>query len=162
MTFDEVAAIIQSGDSDMLREIIQGIPAERRWRNINTVKNESSQTLLMVACESGFIECARVLLDHHADVNAVSGMEYHVLGNFWQSVLTSACLSGNADMLRFIVDRGVTIDDQYLLKIFKISRIVANTEIAVILVENTKFPFQFVSPKIRPVFRSRFWRSKMK
>ena len=121
LTFDEVAAIIQSGDSDKLREVIEyGIVC-----NVNVLLDEKS--LLMVACQRGHIECARVLLDHKADIN------YGLLSYY--SVLQSACLSGNSDMLRFIINRGVTINDQIMSGLISDRKIMRHSLIATILVE---------------------------
>ena len=88
---------------------------------------EKLHSLLMVASVSGFIECARVLLNHNADINYCSNYD-------GQSVLCSACMSGNADMFKFIIERGVIINDNVLAKVFSTSGIVLNTEIATILV----------------------------
>ena len=62
----------------------------------------------MVASQAGFIECARVLLDHNAEIN---------FGTRDDSV-KSACLSGNIDMLRFAIELGVTITDSIIIDLF--------------------------------------------
>ena len=119
MTFDEIAAIIQSGDSEKLKELIE----EGRVIYINM--RSSHDSLLMVACENGSIECARVLLDRRANINYT---------NYSGSVLKSACLSGKSNMLRFIIEQSVTMNDRVLSKLFDFKDIAANTEIATILV----------------------------
>ena len=64
MTFDEIAAILRSGDSGQLNEIIK----EGRVNDINICDYVHDYSLLMVACMSGYVECARVLLDYDADI----------------------------------------------------------------------------------------------
>ena len=118
MTFDEVAAIIQSGDSEKLREIIEA----GRVCDINMIKDHKS--LLMLACESSFIECARILLDYKADVNYTC---------FDESVLKCSCLSGNSNILRVIIDRGVIVTDKDLAALFDLNEIARNTEISTVL-----------------------------
>ena len=120
MIFDEVAAIIRSGDSEKLKKIIEA----GRVNNINMRSScYTGFSLLMVACESGFLECARVLLDHNAVIRANSTI-----------VLKSACLSGNADLVRFIIERGHTMNDSIVSYLFGSPEIVANTEVAATLV----------------------------
>ena len=122
MTFDEVADIIQSGDSEKLKEVLEN----RRLSDINM--NYSSighESLLLVACESGFIECARVLIDHNADIN-------YSTRNC--SVLKCACLSENLHMLKFVIERGVTITDSIIQELFTSDKILCNKEVATALV----------------------------
>ena len=120
MTFDEIAAIIQSGDSEKLEDVIDA----GRVNNIDMRSScEVGVSLLMVACKSGFIECARVLLDHKAFIRANSTM-----------VLKNACLSGNADMVRLILERGPAISDSMISYLLS-PEIIANTEIAATIVE---------------------------
>ena len=121
MTFNEVAAIIQSGDSDKLNEVIEA----GRVSDINMKCDNGMKSFLMVACKKGFIECTRVLLDYNADINYRS---------YNESVLRSACLSGSVDMIRFVIDRGIIINDGILLSLFVLDEIACNTEIATILV----------------------------
>ena len=120
VTFDEVAVIIQSGDSEKLKELIEA----GRVNDVNILKGHKS--LLMIACKSGFVECAKVLLDHNADINHRT---YH-----HDSVLKCACLSGNIDIARFIIERGAAINDEVIAKLFESEEIVRYTEIATILV----------------------------
>ena len=121
MTFDEVAAIIRSGDSEKLKHVIEA----GRVSNINRLDRSSGTSLLLIACESGFIEFARVLLAHNADINFSTNSG---------SVLKGACMSGNADLVRFIIDQGVTVNDTIILGLFAYDEIIANIEIATILV----------------------------
>ena len=92
MTFDEIVAIIQSGDSGKLMKIIE----EGRVNYTNM--HSSRDSLLMVACESGSIECARVLLDRRANINYT---------NYSGSELKSACLSGNCACFGLSSNKGL-------------------------------------------------------
>ena len=122
MPFDEVAVIIESGDSEKLKEIIES----GRMIDINmNVCSKENESLLMIACKSGFIECARVLIDHNADIG------YSTRNG---SVLKSACLSENIDMLKFIIERGAAVTDDIILCIFKTDEIIANVDITTALV----------------------------
>ena len=122
LSFDEIAAIINSGDSEKLKKIIVG-------GSVSNIDMRSTgllgSSLLMTACKSGFVECARVLLDHNADIN------YRI---YSRSTLSSACLSGHCDMLRFIIERRDRIVDFDLTYLFECSEIILNTEIATVLV----------------------------
>ena len=124
MSFDEVAAVIQSGDSKKLGEIIE----TGRVNDINMKSRDQFQcpalSLLMVACESGFIECVRVLLDHNANINYQT---------FHRTVLKSTCLSGNPAILRLIIERGYIITDISVSEVVG-SMVVSNTELSTILV----------------------------
>ena len=133
ITFDEVAAIIQSGNSEKLKELIES----GRITDIN-MNNDDNESLLMIACKSGFIECAIVLIDNHANIN-YQNCDHNTPGDisfgvFSDSVLISACLSGNVNMLRVIVERGVTFNDGIICDLFKSDEIVCNNEIATALV----------------------------
>ena len=122
MTFDEVAVIIESGDSEKLKEIIEC----GRMIDINmNVSSKENDSLLMISCKSGFIECARVLIDLNADI------DYSTRNG---SVLKSACLSENIDMLKFIIERGAAVTDDITLCIFKTDEIIANVDITTALV----------------------------
>lgn len=57
MTFDEIAAIIRTDNSEKLSEIL----VAERVGDINMRSNNDFQSLLMVACKVGSIDCARVL-----------------------------------------------------------------------------------------------------
>ena len=81
-------------------------------------------SLLMIACKSGFIECVKSLLGHNADI------KYRTYSG---SVLKSVCLICNVEMLRCIVER-VALTDQVILYLLACPEIITNTEIAAILV----------------------------
>ena len=133
VSFDEVTKIIMRGDSKKLKEIIEA----GRVSDVNMLGGLHNRTsLLMVACNIGTIECVRVLLDYDADINYVckqyvdSAFKYLV-----HNALTCACLRGNLDLVRFIIERGVVINDGVLSDLFCWKEIVLNTTIASVLVE---------------------------
>ena len=114
--------IIRSGDSDKLIEIIEvGSVSDINMRSDYV----TGFSLLMIACKNGFVDCARVMLKYNADIN---------YSTYNGSVLKSACLSGQVNMLQFIIDQGITLNDSVLSWLFDCSEITANTEIATILV----------------------------
>ena len=126
MTFDEVAAIMQSGNSEKLKEVIES----GRVSDVD-MKNEHLHSLLMVAYRIRYnsIGCVKVLLDHNADINYT--YQTH-------SVLRSACLSGNLDMLNLIIERGVIINDNIISYLFESEELVRDTAIATVLVTNIR------------------------
>ena len=135
LTFDEIVSIIQSGDSQKLKEIIES----GKVKDINMTSN-GHETLLMVACQSGFVECARVLLDNQANINYIA--------NFVGSVLRSACLSGNMDIVKFLIDRGVVINDQLIFCLLREREIMCNTEITTNLIgyiQNVNYVYEHQS-----------------
>ena len=123
MSFDEIVTIIRSDDSKKLREIIEG----GRVSDVN-MKNENLQSLLMIACRIRYnsIGCVKVLLDHNSDINYT--YQNH-------TVLKSACLGGNVDMLNLIIERGVIINDSVIQDLFESKDVVRDTKIATILVK---------------------------
>ena len=135
LTFDEIVSIIQSGDSQKLKEIIES----GKVKDINMI-GASTETLLMVACKSGFVECARVLIDNHANINYIA----NVVG----SVLRSACLSGNMDMVRFLIEQGVVINDQVIFCLLREREIVCKVEVATTLIgyiQNVNYVYEHQS-----------------
>lgn len=124
MTFDEVSAIIRSHNSEKLREVIEA----GRVGDIN-MKNDNSQSLLMVACRIRYdsMDCVKVLLDYNADISYRTDTE---------SVLKCACLSRNVDMLNLTIERGVLINDSIILHLFESEDIVRNTLITTVLIQH--------------------------
>lgn len=138
MEFDEVASIIKKGDSVELRKIFE----TGRFTDINCRQviqrcfgcyslNYNGPTLLMMACETGYIDCVRVLLDYKADFNYDSKKDL--------SILAYACRSGSVDMVHFIINSsGLTICDEVIMNAFQSETIMRNTEISFILLEYIK------------------------
>ena len=126
LPFHEIRSIITSGDSAKLKEIIK----EGRIDDINMTSSNFSpvESLLSFACQSGFIDCAEVLLENGADVNFCDYKNNN-------PVLESSVLSGSADIIKLLITRGIIYDDFFLLKLFRGRRIAADTDIADILVD---------------------------
>ena len=121
--FDEVASIIEKGDSHELSRIFDSGQLD----DINKPKLFLGPTILTIACESGFIDCVKVLLDHKADLNHINQRE---------SILTSACASGSVEMVRFVIANGLEINDRIILmRVFQTVDILVNTEVVTILIE---------------------------
>ena len=121
LTFDEVISIIQSDNSTQLNELIR----ERGIVDINMRDLERTKSLLMATCQIGSISCAKVLIDNNADIND------RVDEN---TALKCACLSGNVQMLQFVIEHGFVINDCVLTKLFEIESILVNTDIATELI----------------------------
>ena len=121
LSFNEISLIIKSGDCDELNEIIK----DGRIDDVNMLNNYvfPAQTLLSVACRSGFVSCAEVLIDNEA--------YFKPYGT--NIVLESACLSDNVDMVNLILSSGYEVTDECLLKLFSNKEIASNTKIADIL-----------------------------
>lgn len=122
MSFDEIAAILQGGDSKQLREVIE----EGRVTDINII-SENLQSLLMIACRARYscIECVKILLDHNANINYQTDND---------SVLRCACLGRCVDILSLLIEHGIIMNDKVILDLFESEEIVRNTAIATILV----------------------------
>ena len=120
--FDELASIINRGDSDELRRVFE----TGQLTDINEPKVLSGSTLLMIACKSGFIDCVKVLLDYKADLNHPDQHD---------SLLSCVCASGNVEMVRFIIASGFKISDEAIMNVFKTNDLMINTEVVSILVE---------------------------
>ena len=122
LTFDEVASIIERGDSDELRRVLE----TGRFDDIHERKGLYGQTLLMIACKSGFIDCVKVLIDHNVDLNHPDQHD---------SLLSCACFSWSVDMVRFIITSGLEINDEAIMTVFKSENLMNNYKIIGILVE---------------------------
>ena len=125
LSFDEIRSIIQIGDSTKLKELIK----DGRIDDINKISYNTSpyQTLLSIACRSGSIDCAEILLNNGANVNFVDSQNCN-------PVLKSMLASGNVDLIRFIIARGLTLDDKTLLNSLCDREVAANTVITEILI----------------------------
>ena len=123
MKIDDVASIIEKGDSNELRRILE----TGQFDDINDRKDaRSGQTLLMIACKSGFIDCVKVLLDCNAELNNPDQSG---------SILSCACESGSVDMVRFIIASGFKISDREIMHVFKLRDLMQKTETIAILID---------------------------
>ena len=121
LTFDEVVSVIQSDNSTLLNELIH----EKRIVDINTRDLERTKSLLMTTCQIGSISCAKVLIDNYADINDRVGEN---------TALKCACLSGNVQMLPFVIEHGCLINDSVLTKLFEVETVVKHTKLATELI----------------------------
>ena len=122
MKFDEVEPIIESGDSDLLRTVLEtGL-----FNDINKPKSLHGPTLLMIACQTGFIDCVKVLLEYTTDINYLNQND---------SVLSYACRSGSVEMVHFIIASGFEINDEILKNLFRSEILMKNTDIVTILID---------------------------
>ena len=117
LTFDEIVLVIQSNNSKKLNDLIK----ERRIVDINMRDLERGKSLLMATCQIGSISCAKVLIDNNADINDRVGEN---------TALKCACLSGNVQMLQFVIEHGFVINDSVLAKLFEVETVVKHTKIA--------------------------------
>ena len=122
MKFDVVESIITRGDSDLLRTILES----GQFNHINKPKSLHGPTLLMIACQAGFMDCMKVLLEYNADINYLNQND---------SVLSCACRSGSVEMVRFIITSGVEINDDIISNVFRSKYLMQNTEIITILID---------------------------
>ena len=113
LQFDEVASIIERGDSNGLRSALE----TGRFDDIHERKGFYGPTLLMIACKSGFIDCVKVLLDNKADLNHPDQHD---------SLLSCACFSGSVEMVRFIIASGLEINDEAIMNVFKSENLMKN------------------------------------
>ena len=123
LKFDEVASIIEKGDSDELRRVLE----RGQFTDINERKGLYGQTLLMIACKSGFIDCVKVLLDYKASLNR--GYEVG-------EILRCACHSGSVEMVRFIIASGLSVCDEAIMSVFQSEDLMKFTEIIIVLIEH--------------------------
>ena len=92
---------------------------------------DCDKTILMLACEEGNLESVKVLLDNNADPNAL----------FKGSGLYYACLSGNLDLIKYMLIRGIEIDDEIIFNcLFKSthSKILNNRELVTLLLSHVR------------------------
>ena len=126
LSFDEIAAIIQRGDSKQLQEIIES-------KQVSDINVRSSGypalTFLNFACLIGSVECVAVLLNNDANINEDT---YH------ESNLKYACQSGNLEMIKFVIHGDFTINDEVILYLFEFAKVASSTEISTILLEHVK------------------------
>ena len=83
-------------------EAIASFRAENRYQNINEISPRLG-TPLQAACQGGQLETAKSLLKWGADP--------YIQGGRFKTCLVAAAYSGNCDVVRLILDRGVPIDE---------------------------------------------------
>ena len=124
VTFHEVASVIQSADSNKLKEMIE----TKRITDINMEERfHPFRNLLIAACDAGSIECVKVLLDNDIDMTDLIQIT---------TILRSICLRGDTIMLKLLLKRGLEIDDDLIFLCFESAAITTNNHIADILFEH--------------------------
>ena len=107
LSFNEVEAILQSHDSEKLKEMIE----TNRITDINMCDEDRWKSLLMTACVYGDIKCVEVLLDNSAIIINQERLEHYPL--------LCACRCGNIDILKLMLARGLEINDALILSCFE-------------------------------------------
>ena len=122
MKFEDVESIIESGDGNQLKIVFE----TGQFTNINKPKSLHGPSLLMIACQSGYIDCVKILLEYNADINYLNQND---------SVLSCACRSGSVELVHFIIASGFKINDEIINNFFKSEYLMQNTEIITILID---------------------------
>lgn len=99
--------------------------------NVNVFDNEK-QTPLYIAAEQGNFECVQYLLEHGADVNAMSG-EYVPC-----SALSIAAYQGHFDIMHFLLEHGANTQNENTLLLSSVRN--GNLEIVRLLLEHGANP----------------------
>ena len=102
-----------------------------KYINETLLHKACDKTILMLACEEGNIESVKVLLDNNADPNAL----------FKGSGLYYACLSGNLDLVKYLISRGIEVDDEIIFNcLFKSthSKILNNIALVMLLLSHIR------------------------
>ena len=124
LTYAQIKAIIKSGDGVKLKELI-----ESGLIVFDMVNQRKSRDLLIDACEKGLLECVKTLLEYNTGSNRA----------FKEDIVRSACRSGSTDLLRFLIEKGMVISDDFLLSVIIFARdLLKSTEISVFLIESFK------------------------
>ena len=106
--FDELELIIKSGDSERLRQRIDDTSSSFDINNIPS--RSASMSLLMIASELGDLESVKVLIEKHANINKSN--------NENKTALHYACTSDNTELIGYLIDHYVAINDQVLMDCF--------------------------------------------
>ena len=119
LAYSQIKAIVKSDNSEKLRELIES------GRIVSdTVNRRKIRDLLIDACEKGSLACVKILLEYNTDSNRDFNLE----------VLRSACRSGSRDLLHFLIEKGLPISDEILLRTLRSVGIMNNTAFSSILV----------------------------
>ena len=122
--FQEVKEMIENNDINKLSEIIKN----RQIVDINIVSDlHPHKSLLTIACEYGHIDCVRTLLSYGAELNNRLTSE---------KLLSAAIHSGSAELVSFLISRGVEIDDSTVKAFFDDPFLLHHSDITMILLEH--------------------------
>ena len=109
LALNKIKQAIKCGKIDELKLLLVN---ERNIIDINArFPLLQNKTIIMLACESGRIDCVQAILDNGGDINR-EGIYYG------DSTLTSACLSGNIELLHYLIDKGILISDSVIFECF--------------------------------------------
>ena len=109
LTLNKIKQAIKCGNIDELKLLLMN---ESNIININArFPQLQNKTILMLACELDHIDCVQVILDSEGDINR-EGIYYG------DSTLTSACLSGNIELLHYLIDKGLLLNDTLIFECF--------------------------------------------
>ena len=118
LSFDEIKAVIEKDDSTKLKEVInEGLLPDINMKGECLIyphkehRRKYSATLLGLALIRGSIECVKVLLDSGADTSCK-------LVACYTSVLECACHSSSVELVKLLIERGITFDDQAIYRSF--------------------------------------------
>ena len=108
ISFQEIQSIIQADDYKQLQQNIEN----GNISDVNIIITiDTSKSLLMEACETGSVECVKVLLANNADLN------YESQSNC--TILSSACTSGKIEIVNLILSHSaLDINSVYTALVF--------------------------------------------
>ena len=112
LTCLKIEQAIKCGNSDKLKLLIK----KANYNDINTTFiDRCDKTILMFTCGVGNIDCVKVILENtQCDIN--SQVTYSEYNN--NTILTSVCLSGNLDILHYLIDKGLVLNDSLIFDCF--------------------------------------------
>ena len=118
LSFDDVKVIIENDDSTKLLEVInEGLLPDINMKGECLIyphkehRGKYSATLLGLALIRESIECVKVLLNSGADTSCK-------LVACYTSVLECACHSSSVELVKLLIERGITFDDQAIYRSF--------------------------------------------
>ena len=119
LSFEEVKEIIEKDDGTKLLEVInEGLLLDINMKGECLLYPHKQHhrkylaTLLGLALIRGSIECVKVLLDNGADTSCK-------LVDSYTSVLECACHSSSVGLVKLLIERGITFDDQAISRSFE-------------------------------------------
>ena len=107
-SLNKIEIAIRSENSDDLNRL----PTKGYITNINTIFPQlNHRSVLMMTCEAGNLDCVKVLLQNHANVNART--------DTGGCALISACLSGNYELFNYLIANGTDLDDSLIFDCYQ-------------------------------------------
>ena len=128
LTFDEIKEIIEKDDRTTLQEVMKkGLLPDINMNGECLIyphkehRRKYSATLLGLAFIRGSIECVKMLLDYGADINCSIVACY-------ASVLECASHSSSVDLVKLLIERGITFDDRDISNSFELVYLARNND----------------------------------